>query len=75
MLSAFRSPETLATNFLVISGDYMHKYTTEKIKAMIPSCSVLLKRVGDNVVVGHSTWHEYRAMPFRYSLLIFAWSL
>ena len=37
----------------------------QNIQVSIPSCSVLIKEVADNIIVSHATWHEYRAMPFR----------
>ena len=32
-----------------------------------PSCSVIFKHLPDrgDVLMGHNTWHEYRAMSFR----------
>ena len=30
-----------------------------------PSCSVLIKKTPDDILVGHSTWHVYESMSYR----------
>jgi len=59
-------------NFYPDIGDYIHNYkktrtkTPRKIRSATPSCSVLIKRLQDgDILVGHATWHEYRAMAYR----------
>jgi len=56
----------LLLTFLPDIGDYIHKYKNNKLQVSVPSCSVLIKKLGDEILVSHATWHEYRAMPFRF---------
>jgi len=35
----------------------------------VPSCSVLVRLVEGRLVVGHSTWHDYRALGYRLTKL------
>jgi len=59
-------------NFYPDIGDYITNYkktrtkTPRNIRSAAPSCSVLIKRLQDgDILVGHATWHEYRAMSYR----------
>ena len=31
----------------------------------VPSCSVLIKKTPDDILVGHATWHVYQSMSYR----------
>ena len=31
----------------------------------VPSCSVLIKKTSDDILVGHATWHVYQSMSYR----------
>jgi len=59
-------------NFYPDIGDYITNYKKvrgkkpRQLKSFTPSCSVLIKKLeGNDVLVGHATWHEYRAMSYR----------
>ena len=61
-------------NFYPDIGDYIVKYKKWKqssqssqpsIVFSSPSCSVLIKKVGKEVLAGHATWHVYESLPYR----------
>ena len=61
-------------NYIADMFDYMEKYKLEvedvlKKKVSKPTCSVLVKHLpgSSELFVGHNTWHEYRAMGYRYT--------
>ena len=31
----------------------------------VPSCSVLIQKTPDDILVGHATWHVYQSMSYR----------
>ena len=31
----------------------------------VPSCSVLIQKTSDDILVGHATWHVYESMSYR----------
>ncbi|XP_023337291.1 putative phospholipase B-like 2 isoform X6 [Eurytemora carolleeae] len=55
----------LLINFLPNLGDFLQKYKSEKRKVSFPSCSALIKVYEDNIIISHSTWHEYRSLHYR----------
>ena len=58
-------------NFYPDIGDYIVKYKKWKQTSQSslvfssPSCSVLIKKVGQEVLTGHATWHVYESLPYR----------
>ena len=42
-----------------------HIRQTSGPAVQFPSCSLLIKQLGNDVIMAHSAWHEYRAMSFR----------
>jgi len=65
---------TRLINYLPDFFDYMEKYKLERGESgeargekARPSCSVLIKHLAESgeLLVGHNTWHEYRAMGYR----------
>jgi len=63
-------------NFYPDIGDYIVKYKKWKATSgsqpsqpslvfSSPSCSVLIKKVGKEVLTGHATWHVYESLPYR----------
>jgi len=65
---------TRLINYLPDFFDYMEKYKLERGESgeaggekTRPSCSVLIKHLAESgeLLVGHNTWHEYRAMGYR----------
>ena len=70
----------LALNFIADFYDILEQYHLPKaeeeedasdhkdseVKAK-PSCSVLIKHLPESgdILLGHNTWHEYRAMEYR----------
>jgi len=58
-------------NFYPDIGDYIVKYKKWKQTSQTslvfssPSCSVLIKKVGEEVLTGHATWHVYESLPYR----------
>ena len=67
-------------NFYPDVGDFIHKYhkdfkeasQSSSIVFTAPSCSAMVKVAGEEVLVGHATWHVYESLGFkmlkRYSL-------
>ena len=43
---------------------------SNRLRPKRPSCSVLIKylETEDDIILAHNTWHEYRAMSYRYVL-------
>ena len=58
-------------NFYPDAGDYIYNYKQFKksnqsaIVFTAPSCSVLIKKVEKDVLIGHATWHVYESMWYR----------
>jgi len=60
-------------NYIADMFDYMEKYNLEKEEMVDnsesrPTCSVLIKHLPEqaDLYVSHNTWHEYRAMGYRF---------
>ena len=58
-------------NFYPDIGDYIPKYKKYKesqaagLVFSAPSCSVLIKKVGEEVLVGHATWHVFESLSYK----------
>ena len=58
-------------NFYPDIGDYIYNYkqfknqSQSQIHFTVPSCSVLIKKTRDDILVGHATWHVYTSMSYR----------
>ena len=62
-------------NFYPDIGDYIVKYkkwrqtsqpaSQPSLVFSSPSCSVLIKKVGQEVFIGHATWHVYESLDYR----------
>jgi len=61
-------------NFYPDIGDYIPKYKKYReslgsqkpdLVFSAPSCSVLIKKVGGDVVMGHATWHVYESLAYK----------
>ncbi len=68
----------LLLNFIADYWDIIEQYRlindtakTEKRSASRPTCSVLIKHMKErgDIFFAHNTWHEYRAMAFRYNII------
>eukprot|EP00092_Neocalanus_flemingeri_P103749 GFUD01132792.1.p1 GENE.GFUD01132792.1~~GFUD01132792.1.p1 ORF type:complete len:465 (+),score=101.42 GFUD01132792.1:343-1737(+) len=60
-------------NYIADMFDYMEKYNLEAKEVIAnnvtrPTCSALIKHLPDqaDLYVSHNTWHEYRAMGYRF---------
>jgi len=58
-------------NFYPDIGDLIPQYKQFKktnqssIVFTAPSCSVMIKKLEDDIIIGHATWHVYESMSYR----------